>query len=45
MNSNFPTAEDLLAALRAGEATSAELTDDAIARIERDDKELTSSPP
>ncbi|MEV0440788.1 amidase [Streptomyces spectabilis] len=33
----FQTAEELMAALRAGEVSSAELTDEAIARIERDD--------
>ncbi|MGW6159460.1 amidase family protein, partial [Streptomyces sp. NPDC055144] len=38
MEWNFRTAENLLAALRAGEVTSTELTDEAIARIERDDK-------
>ncbi|MET9505884.1 amidase [Streptomyces sp. NPDC006622] len=37
---NFPTAEELAAALRAGEVTSAELTDEAIARIERDDETI-----
>ncbi|MGW7383280.1 amidase [Streptomyces sp. NPDC054794] len=42
MESNFPTAEELAAALRAGEVTSAELTDEAIARIERDDKAINS---
>lgn len=31
------TAEEIAAAMRTGEATSAELTDDAITRIERDD--------
>ncbi|WP_432888844.1 amidase [Kribbella sp. CA-245084] len=38
----FQTAEELLAALRAGEVTSRELTDDAIARIERDDKAINA---
>ncbi|WP_405638443.1 amidase [Streptomyces sp. NBC_00056] len=42
MDWNFRTAEDLLAALRAGEVTSVELTDEAIARIERDDKEINA---
>ncbi|MFE6686282.1 amidase [Streptomyces sp. NPDC057743] len=42
MDWNFPTAEQLAAALRAGEVTSAELTDEAIARIERDDKEINA---
>lgn len=42
MEWNFRTAENLLAALRAGEVTSEELTDEAIARIERDDKGLSA---
>ncbi|RAG81015.1 amidase [Streptacidiphilus pinicola] len=42
MDSNFPTAEELMAALRAGEVTSVELTDEAIARIERDDKAINA---
>ncbi|MGW5867710.1 amidase [Streptomyces sp. NPDC055239] len=42
MESNFQTAEEMSAALRAGEVTSAELTDEAIARIERDDKVLNA---
>ena len=37
MEWTFATAEQLAAALRAGDVTSAELTDQAIARIERDD--------
>ncbi|MET9617711.1 amidase [Kitasatospora indigofera] len=37
MEWNFRTAEELAAAMRAGEVTSAELTDEAIARIERED--------
>ncbi|MFB6616609.1 amidase [Streptomyces sp. NPDC085524] len=37
MEWNFQTAEELAAALRTGEVTSVELTDEAIARIERDD--------
>ena len=42
MEWRFQTAEELTAALRAGEVTSAELTDEAIARIERDDKEINA---
>ncbi|MEU6774052.1 amidase [Streptomyces sp. NPDC046759] len=42
MESNFQTAGKLVAALRAGEVTSAELTDEAIARIERDDKAVNA---
>ncbi|GGN88419.1 amidase [Streptomyces albiflavescens] len=42
MEWNFPTAEELAAALRAREVTSAELTDEAIARIERDDKAINA---
>ncbi|WP_410605552.1 amidase [Amycolatopsis sp. lyj-90] len=42
MEWNFRTAEELAAALRAGDVTSAELTDDAIARIERDDKAINA---
>ncbi|MBI0296650.1 amidase [Streptomyces sp. PRKS01-29] len=42
MEWNLPTAEELTAALRAGEVTSAELTDEAIARIERDDKAINA---
>jgi amidase len=38
----FPTVEELVAALRAGEVTSVELTDEAIARIERDDKVINA---
>ncbi|PWW63514.1 amidase [Actinokineospora spheciospongiae] len=38
MEWNFRSAEELLAALRAGEVTSVELTDEAIAGIERDDE-------
>ncbi|MFF1609652.1 amidase [Amycolatopsis sp. NPDC058278] len=37
MESSFCTAEELIAALRGGSVTSVELTDEAIARIERDD--------
>ncbi|MGW4208396.1 amidase [Lentzea sp. NPDC004789] len=39
---NFRTAEELLAALRAGEVTSVELTDEAIARVERDDEVINA---
>ncbi|MFD4557076.1 amidase [Streptomyces sp. NPDC058469] len=39
---NFPTAEELAAALRAGDVTSAELTDEAISRIERHDKAINA---
>ncbi|MEV4503058.1 amidase [Streptomyces klenkii] len=42
MEWNFPTAEQLAAALRAGEVTSVELTDEAIARIERDDDAINA---
>lgn len=42
MDWNFQTAEGLTAALRAGEVTSAELTDEAIARIERDDEAINA---
>jgi amidase len=42
MEWNFQTAEELAAALRAGEVSSAELTDEAIARIERDDKAINA---
>ncbi|MEV0248380.1 amidase [Nocardia sp. NPDC050712] len=42
MKSNFESAEELLAALRAGAVTSVELTDEAIARIERDDKAINA---
>ncbi|MEV7341467.1 amidase [Streptomyces sp. NPDC093544] len=42
MDWNFRTAEELAAALRAGEVTSVELTDEAIARIERDDKAINA---
>jgi amidase len=38
MEWSFHTAEELVAALRAGAVTSVELTDEAIARIERDDE-------
>jgi amidase len=42
MERNFPSAGELAAALRAGEVTSAELTDEAIDRIERDDKAINA---
>ncbi|MFF1359212.1 amidase [Streptomyces sp. NPDC058297] len=42
MDWNLQTAEMLVAALRAGEVTSVELTDEAIARIERDDKTINA---
>ncbi|MER7243970.1 amidase [Kribbella sp. NPDC000426] len=42
MDWNLQTAEDLAAALRAGEVSSAELTDEAIDRIERDDKAINA---
>ncbi|MFB9928506.1 amidase [Amycolatopsis halotolerans] len=42
MEQNFHSAEELAAALRAGGVTSAELTDEAIARIEREDKALNA---
>lgn len=42
MEWNFQSAEELAAALRAGEVTSAELTDEAIARIERDDEVINA---
>ncbi|MFE0760586.1 amidase [Streptomyces smyrnaeus] len=42
MDQIFPTAEKMAADLRAGEVTSAELTDEAIARIERDDKAINA---
>ncbi|MCO5968234.1 amidase [Actinoallomurus soli] len=42
MEWNFQTAEELTAALRAGEVTSAELTDEAIARIEREDEAINA---
>ncbi len=39
---NFQTAEEMATALRAGEVTSVELADEAIARIERDDKVINA---
>ncbi|QNE17867.1 amidase [Kribbella qitaiheensis] len=38
----FRSAEEIATALRAGEVTSVELTDEAIARIERDDKVINA---
>ncbi|MGW0199993.1 hypothetical protein [Nonomuraea sp. NPDC003201] len=42
MESTFRSAEELAAAVRAREVTPAELTDEAIARIERDDKAINA---
>ncbi|MEV4299856.1 amidase [Microbispora rosea] len=42
MEWSFQAAEDLAAALRAGDVSSVELTDEAIARIERDDKVINA---
>ncbi|KZB79695.1 amidase [Amycolatopsis regifaucium] len=42
MEWSFQTAEELLAALRSGAVTSVELTEEAIARIERDDKVINA---
>ncbi|RSM38842.1 amidase [Amycolatopsis balhimycina DSM 5908] len=42
MEWSFQTAEELAAALRAGEVSSVELTDEAIARIEREDKVINA---
>lgn len=42
MESNLQSAEEMLAALRAGAVTSVELTEEAIARIERDDKVINA---
>ena len=42
MEWNFQSAEELAAALRAGAVTSVELTDEAIARIERDDTAINA---
>jgi amidase len=42
MEWSFQTAEKSMAALRAGEVTSVELTDEAIARIERDDEVINA---
>lgn len=42
MEWSFQSAEELAAALRAGEVTSVELTDEAITRIERDDRAINA---
>jgi len=42
MEWSLRTAEELVAALRAGAVTSVELTEEAIARIERDDKAINA---
>jgi amidase len=42
MEWSFQSAEKLAAALRAGEVTSVDLTDEAIARIERDDNAINA---
>ncbi|MFD0340237.1 amidase [Streptomyces sp. NPDC127117] len=42
MERNFLTAEDLATALRAGEVTSADLTDETIACIEKDDEAINA---
>ncbi|MEV2225693.1 amidase [Nocardia vinacea] len=42
MEWSFLSTEQLTAALRAGEVTSVELTDEAISRIERDDKAINA---
>jgi amidase len=42
MEWSFRSAEELVAALRAGAVTSVELTDEAIARIERDDEVINA---
>ena len=42
MEWSLRTAEELTAAMRAGEVTSVELADEAIARIERDDKAINA---
>ncbi|MEV0542320.1 amidase [Nocardia salmonicida] len=42
MDWNFASAEELVTALRAGELTSVELTEDAIDRIERDDEAINA---
>lgn len=42
MEWNYATAEELRTALRDGDVTSAELTDGAIARIERDDESINA---
>ncbi|MFD6217376.1 amidase family protein, partial [Nocardia salmonicida] len=42
MDWNFASAEELVTALRAGEVTSVELTEGAIARIARDDEAINA---
>ncbi|OXM74915.1 MULTISPECIES: amidase [Amycolatopsis] len=42
MEWNYRSAEELTTAMRAGEVTSVELTDEAIARIERDDEVINA---
>ncbi|MGA7206538.1 MAG: amidase [Specibacter sp.] len=42
MNWGFRSAEELAAAMRAGEVTSVELTDEAISRIDRDDAAINA---
>lgn len=42
MEWSFQSAEELVAALCAGAVTSVELTDEAIARIERDDEVINA---
>ncbi|MBF4996044.1 amidase [Nocardia sp. BSTN01] len=42
MEWNFQSAQEIVAALRAGDVTSMELTEDAIARIEREDKVINA---
>ncbi|MEU7633006.1 amidase [Nocardia sp. NPDC049220] len=42
MDWNFQSAEELATALHAGEVTSVELTDEAIARIEREDRVINA---
>ncbi|MFI1235306.1 amidase family protein [Nocardia salmonicida] len=42
MDWNLASAEELVTALRAGEVTSVELTEEAIARIERDDEAINA---
>ncbi|MFJ7218865.1 amidase [Amycolatopsis sp. NPDC098790] len=42
MDRNFHSAEELATAMRAGEVTSEELTEEAIARIEREDKAINA---
>ncbi|MTL14170.1 amidase, partial [Nocardia seriolae] len=42
MEWGYLAAEELATAMRAGDITSVELTQDAIARIERDDKTINA---